>query len=408
MSHVWSWLFWGSVGTVAYTYLVYPALLFLFHLVAGGWDDLEYLIRRKKRRVSDQEGFSPDRLPHVSFVTAAHNEEGVLTKKIENTLGLDYPSDRMELLIGSDASGDRTVEIVRQSSDSRVRVFDYTERSGKIGVLKKLVPEAKGEILVFSDANTFFENDSLKKLIRHFCDPEVGVVCGELRLTASDGTLQNEGAYWRFETILKMLESRFGAVLGANGGIYAVRRKLFPEIPGDTIIEDFVIPLLIRGKGYRTSFDPEAVALERNPVDPRGEFRRRVRIGTGCAQAMPLIRHLLSPRFGMLAFSLWSHKVVRWAVPFTLLLAMGANLALLSEAGRCPCHPYVVTLSLQILFYALAVMGWLRNRWNKPLWIFGLPFLFVAMNAALLTGFLRFWLGLHQVAWKPTARTVDG
>jgi cellulose synthase/poly-beta-1,6-N-acetylglucosamine synthase-like glycosyltransferase len=408
MNHVWSWLFWGSVAAIVYTYLVYPLLLFLFHLVAGAWDDLGYLIRRRSRRVSDQEGFSPDRLPSVSFLTAAHNEEEVLTRKIGNTLALDYPGERMEFLIGSDASSDRTVEIARQANDSRVRTFDYSERSGKIGVLKKLVPEAKGEILVFSDANTFFEKDSLSKLIRHFRDPEVGVVCGELRLTAADGTLQNEGAYWRFETILKMLESRFGAVLGANGGIYAVRRELFPEIPGDTIIEDFVIPLLIRGKGFRTSFDPEAVALERNPVDPRGEFRRRVRIGTGCAQAMPLIRHLLSPRFGMLSFSLWSHKMVRWAVPFALLLALGTNLTLLHATSRCPCHPYTATLMLQILFYALAIVGWLRSRWNKPLWIFGLPFLFVAMNAALLIGFIRFWLGLHEVAWKPTARTVGG
>jgi cellulose synthase/poly-beta-1,6-N-acetylglucosamine synthase-like glycosyltransferase len=268
----------------------------------------------------------------------------------------------------------------------------------RLAVLQKLVPEAAGHILVFTDANTFLEPQALRMLVRPFADPRVGAVCGELRLQAPDGSLQSEGAYWRYETILKTLENRFNCVLGANGGNYAVRRSLFPSIPPNTIIEDFVIPLKIRGLGYRTPFEPKAIAIEKNPVDPGAEFRRRCRIGAGNAQSISMIGHLLSPRHGMLAFALWSHKILRWLVPYALAIAIFANMALLDRPL------FAVILVLQLLFYAAAGVGWVRQARSKAPSLFGIPYMFVVLNVALAVGYVRFALGRYGVQWDRTSR----
>jgi cellulose synthase/poly-beta-1,6-N-acetylglucosamine synthase-like glycosyltransferase len=375
MDHLWVTLFWFAAAVVVYTYVIYPLLLFILHVAKAVGDSIRFLITRKGRRIADREGFSEDTLPMVSFLLAAHNEEAILEAKIRNFGEVDYPSDKVELLIGSDASDDRTVEIARGIDDNRVRVYDYQDRGGKIGVLQKLVPEAHGDILVFSDTNTLIEPRALRMIVRSFADSRVGAVCGELRLQAPDGTLQSEGAYWRYETIIKTLENRFGCVLGANGGNYAVRRSLFPEIPPNTIIEDFVIPLKIRGAGYRTPFESEAIAIEQNPVDAGAEFRRRTRIGAGNAQSLSIIYPLLAPRHGMLAFALWSHKILRWFVPFALMIAVGTNLALLDRPA------FVVLFVAQVALYAMAVV-----------------------NAALFLGYVQYLFGKHRVSWDRTHR----
>ncbi|MDH3217795.1 MAG: glycosyltransferase family 2 protein [Candidatus Krumholzibacteria bacterium] len=398
MDHVWVILFALAATIVVYTYLIYPILLLALHAGKTVADNIRYLITRRGRRIADRAGFPVEELPTVSFLVAARNEEEILSEKIQNFFDIDYPHDKMELLIGSDASSDNTVEIAKSCRDARVRVFDFEERSGKIGVLQKLVPEAQGDIVVLSDTNTFLRRPALRMLIRPFADPRVGAVCGELRLEAPDGTLQSEGAYWRYETILKTLENSFGCVLGANGGNYAVRRSLFPEIAGDTIIEDFVIPLKIRGAGYKTPFEPEALAVERNPVDVTAEFRRRVRIGAGDAQSVSMIYPLLSPKHGMLAFALWSHKILRWLVPFALIVAVASNLALVDRPF------FVVTLVLQLLLYVAAGVGWYRQVRGKPPGVVGLPLMFVLLNAALAVGYVQFFTGRHKVSWDRTKR----
>jgi cellulose synthase/poly-beta-1,6-N-acetylglucosamine synthase-like glycosyltransferase len=398
LDHAWIILFCIAAAVVVYSYLIYPVLLFVLHLAKAVGESVRFLITREGRRAEDRGGFSEDTLPSVSFVLAAHNEEAILDSKIRNFLDIDYPAAKMELLVGSDASDDRTVALARAVEDPRVRVFDYQDRSGKIGVVQKLVPEAAGDILIFTDANTFLEPQALRMLVRPFADPQVGAVCGELRLQALDGTLQSEGAYWRYETILKTLENRFGCVLGANGGNYAVRRSLFPAIPANTIIEDFVVPLKIRGAGYRTPFEPKAIAIERNPVDPNAEFRRRARIGAGNAQSISIIYPLLSPRYGMLAFALWSHKILRWLVPFAMVVALATNLALLDRPV------FVVFLVVQLMFYAAAAVGWLRQARGRAPGLFGIPHMFVVLNVALAIGYIRFAFGEYRVEWDRTSR----
>jgi len=391
-------LFFVSIGLVVYTYAFYPAILFLLSVLKTAATSLHYFLTRRGRRIDDRTSCGEEYFPKVSLLLAARNEEELVSQKIENSLALDYPENQLELLIGSDASEDRTVEIVRNLRDPRVRLFDYRERHGKLGVLLNLLPEAEGEIVLLSDTNTFLEPEALRKMVRHFQDPCVGVVCGELRLTAPDGTLQSEGTYWRYETILKTLEGQLDCVLGANGGIYALRKELFPSIPTDTIVEDLVIPLKIRILGYRTRFESEAIALERNPIDSQQEFRRRVRIGAGCAQSISMIYPLLSARYGLLSFSLFSHKFVRWAVPLALPLAFLSNMFLISYSF------FLGTFLIQILGYLMALGGWWREHKRRELGVFGLPYMFVLLNTALALGYVKYFRGMFRPTWERSTR----
>lgn len=390
-------LFWASLALIAYTYLVYPFLLLTLTALKNFLGTLRFLLHRTGRRIGDRSATSD--LPTVSILVAARNEEAVLLQKLKNFAEVDYPAEKIELLIGSDSSTDRTVEIANRSGDKRVRVFDFRDRAGKIGTLHKLLEQAKSDLIVLGDANTFLRPNAVRMMARHFEDPNVGAVCGELRLEAPDGTLQTEGAYWRYETAIKMLESGFDAVLGANGGLYAVRRHLFPRIPPDTIVEDFVIPLKIRERGFRTPYEPEAIAIERNPVDPKGEFRRRVRIGTGCAQSIPLVWGLLHPRFGMVALALLSHKMIRWLVPFAMITVLISNLFLIHRPL------FLAFLVAQAFFYGAAALGSLLHRLGRRPGLLGIAHMFVTLNGALGIGFFKYFLGQHQVAWDRTART---
>jgi cellulose synthase/poly-beta-1,6-N-acetylglucosamine synthase-like glycosyltransferase len=377
--------FWLCVAGIAYAYAIYPAVLWVLAKCFGSAADPPL------RREED--------LPSVSLLIAAHNEAAVIQQRIENALKLDYPKDRLEIVVASDGSDDATVDIARQQGGADVRVLDYPTRRGKAAVLNSAVKELRGAIVTLSDANTFTEAASLRRLASWFADPGVGVVCGRLILSDPNSGKNADGVYWRYETFLKKMESRLGALLGSNGAIYAIRAELFPEIPAGTIVEDFVIPLLARLRsGCRIIYDPAAVAWEPSAPDIRGEFRRRVRIGAGDWQALTLLWPLLRPDQGWIAFTFISHKLLRWLGPFLLLGAIGLNLALIGSAF------YSHLAVAQAAGYVLALLGAIVPKgvlaW-KPLRVANL---FVTMNLALLLGFFRFIVGSHSGAWKPTQR----
>ena len=211
---------------------------------------------------------------------AAHNEESVIRSRIENLLALDYPKDKLELVIASDASRDATVTIVREYEDRAVRLVEFVERTGKAAVLNAAIPRLSGEIAVLSDANTIMEPGAVRNLARWFRDAQIGVVCGKLVLTDPTTGRNVDSSYWRYETSLKRYEGQIGGLLGANGGIYAIRRALFQGIPPDTIVDDFVTPLLARVRtGCAIVYDEAAIAYEETPPEIGAEFRRRARIG---------------------------------------------------------------------------------------------------------------------------------
>jgi cellulose synthase/poly-beta-1,6-N-acetylglucosamine synthase-like glycosyltransferase len=387
-------MFWISVGLLLYTYGGYPILLIALGHLHQLKSDLRFgLARRTRRAYRDAAD-----CPRVSIVFAAHNEEAVIAQKMLNCAQLDYPAESLEVLIGCDGCTDATVALARAVAPPNASIYDFSDRCGKSAMLNKLLPLARGEIVVFCDANTEFEPDAIRALVRHFKRPEIGCVCGELRLRSRDGQTTGEQLYWRFEALLKFLESRLNMLVGANGALFAIRRSLFVSIPADGIVEDFLIAMNVRAAGYRVVYDPEAIAWEEVALNADHEFRRRVRIGAGNFHALRHTWRMLSPRAGAVALAFWSHKVCRWLVPVALVSAQ------ISAAMLAREPLYGVAAALGVVVVLLAWLGHhlnLRARQWAPA---SIPYHFVSMNLALLLGLIAFVRRTQSIVWTPTAR----
>jgi cellulose synthase/poly-beta-1,6-N-acetylglucosamine synthase-like glycosyltransferase len=340
-------------------------------------------------------------VPPVSLLIVAHNEEVEIEKRIQNALNLDYPVGKIEIVVASDGSTDRTNQIVNQFAKYGVRLLAYPMRRGKSAVLNDAFGELKHDIVVLSDANTSFNRESVHHLASWFADPSIGVVCGRLVLTDADTGHNVDGLYWKYETFLKKCESKLGALLGSNGGIYAIRKSLFEGIPDNTIVDDFVIPLLARERtGCRIVYDRNAVACEETSESIGSEFHRRVRIGAGGFQSIGMLRSLLSPVHGWVSFTFWSHKILRWLCPFFMITALVLNLMLLE-------YPLLRGLLFaQVAFYIGSLLATRLPARPRFLRVFKLGPMFTMMNVALLFGFFRWLRGSQKAAWKRTERTA--
>jgi len=344
-----------------------------------------------------------EELPSISLLIAAYNEETEIEDRLRNALATDYPSERLEIAVGSDGSTDATAQLVRRYADHGVRLLDFKNRRGKASVLNAAIPELKGEIVLLSDANTHNDSQAARKLVRWFRDPKVGAVCGKLVLTDPVTGRNADGLYWKYETFLKLCENRLGALLGANGAIYAIRKDLYVPIPAATLVDDFVIPLLAKVRtGCSITYESEAIAHEETPPDVRAEFHRRSRIGAGGFQSIGMLWRLLDPRQGWIAFTFLSHKILRWLCPFFLIGALASNAMLLSN-GRAF---YRYLLLAQVAFYLVSLLAAVAppSRWLKPL---RLASLFSGMNLALLVGFIRWLVGSQKGAWRRTIRLAE-
>jgi cellulose synthase/poly-beta-1,6-N-acetylglucosamine synthase-like glycosyltransferase len=375
----------GALALLAWTYAGYPAFLWL-------------LTRLVPARASRRGTPSP--WPRVSIVVAAYNEESVIAERIRNLLALAYPADRVEIVVGSDGSSDRTNEIVRTFEGARVRLVAFPVRRGKTSVLNDLIPRARGEVVVLTDANTFFRRDAVRQLVtalwRH---PRACTVVGRLELRATGGN--HDGLYWRYETWLKTLESHFGAVLGANGAIYAFRPQRYRPLPAATIVDDFLIPMLMRQHaGGEIVFVPAARAWETAPATVRHEFTRRVRIGAGDLHALVWTWRLLLPSRGMVALAYASHKVVRWLGPWLLLIALAGSLALADRPL------FRGLLAVQLTGYALAAAAAAVRRVPVVGRVASIARYFVVLNVGLALGWVRFVLGLQRPTWSTTPRRM--
>lgn len=378
-------VFWTSLGLVAWAYFGYALVICVCSRLFG-------------RSETPPETSDAD-LPRITLLIAAHDEASVIGDRIENALALDYPRDRLEILVASDGSTDTTADIVRSFAARGVRLLDYRPNRGKASTLNRAWNEATGDIVMLSDANTQMERPAARRLARWFSDRSVDAVCGRLLLIDPATGRNVDSVYWRYENFLKSCEARLGALLGANGAIYAVRRAAYVPIPPDTIVDDFVIPLLARiTRGRRLVYDAEAVAREETPSGIADEFKRRARIGAGGFQSLRLLWPLLSPRHGWLAFAFLSHKIARWFCPFFLLALLVANAALAT-------HPfYLAALAAQAAFYIAAWAGGRARGTGTASRLMRLPAFFSQMNAALLVGFYRWLTGRQRGAWARTAR----
>lgn len=386
-------MFWASVGLLVYTYGGYPLVLIFLGSLKQVRSDLRFGLARRTRRASREKHDCPS----VSIVFAAHNEAAVIVQKMVNCAQLDYPA--LEILVGCDGCSDATAALARSAAVPNASIYEFPDRCGKPAVLNKLLPRTRGEIVVFCDANTELAPDAIHALVRHFKRPEIGCVCGELRLR-SHGHATGEQIYWRFETLLKFLESRLNMLVGANGALFAIRRSLFSPIPADGIVEDFLIAMNIRAAGYRVLYEPEAIGWEEVAPDARQEFRRRVRIGAGNFHALRHTWRMLNPMRGAVALAFWSHKVCRWLVPLALASALVSAVMLAREPM------YGMAAALGGLLVLLALLGHrldLRARRWAPVMI---PYHFVSMNLALLCGLIAFVRGTQTSVWTPTARTA--
>ena len=383
------WLFWGCLFLVMHTYVLYPAFLFAACAVVQTARDWRYISTRSDRRAPVP---GPDALPPVSLIIAAYNEQAYLPDKLANLRTFDYPRDRLEIIFVSDGSTDGTNAILQAVEDAHIRAVFLPQRGGKAMALNHAVEQAKHQTLIFSDAGTLFETDTIRKLVRHFSDPRVGVVCGALEFQASTESRQTEGVYWTYECMLRLMEARLGATLTASGAIYAVRRECFVPLPPGTLVEDLLVPMNARGTGHRVLYDPEAVGVDFAAPSVAGEFTRRVRIATGSFQALP---RLATIRLGaMTTFALFSHKVLRWVLPL-LLIGLFATSAML--AGR---PVYRAVLIAHVLFYVWAGLGWLfRDRLQGVRYAL-LGYYLVAIHLAYLVGLVRYVTGRTAPTWQ--------
>lgn len=386
----------GGVALFIYSYALYPLILALFAGFVQFKRDLAYAFGKRDRR-----DIVTHHWPSVAVVIAAYNEQKHIRQRVQNLMDLQYPLDRLNIYIGSDGSRDQTADILREFSDSRLNVFIFEVNRGKANVLNDLVSRGREDLLVFSDANTFFAPDALEKLVLPFADPAVGCVSGELHLTSAGGDNQ-DGLYWRVEQFLKFFESRIGGLLGANGAIYAIRRTYWKPLRPDTICDDFCVAMTVSAAGGRLLYTTAAVANEEMPESIEDEYHRRVRIGIGNFQA--LVRHpeYISKTSWGTKFSYISHKVLRWLSPHLLLVSLGASLVLAST------HQMWLMWALVQLF-GLFLAGsayWLvanRSSSNVPSPVKLLAFLF-ALNWAFLVASWRFVSGQYSGSWRRTSR----
>jgi cellulose synthase/poly-beta-1,6-N-acetylglucosamine synthase-like glycosyltransferase len=371
--------FFCCAAIVAYAYVGYPILLSILSPLLG--------------RPAAKAGITP----RVSLIVAAYNEEKDIGAKIENALGLDYPPDRLEIIIASDCSTDRTCDIVREFGD-RVILYQCAERLGKTAAQNRAASIATGQIIVFSDATTVYDRASIRKLVRSFADTTVGCVAG--RLVYVNHSTSGVGAgcvsYWTYENVLKNNESRLSSLIGVSGCMYAVRRTSYIQL-GHRLSSDFVIAAEIRLLSLRTVHEPEAICYEQTNWLTDNEFRMRVRVIEQTFTALAFYRQLLNPfRYGLFSIQMISHKLIRYAVPWFLLAMLGLNIAL---AGASPS--FSALLALQGAFYASALMGLGLIRLGVSRNLLSLPAYFLLTNAAAVVGLIKYLRGESYVVWEP-------
>ncbi len=359
-------IFWLSFTVMFFVYFGYPALIFI----------LASLNKTKSRKENIE--------PAVSIIFPLHNEEKVIRYRLENTLCLEYPEDKFEIIFALDNCTDKTKQIISEFNNPRVKVYEYNSRAGKVETLNKTVAKAKGEIIIFSDANTIHKNDTIRKIVRNFADPKVGCVCGRLTYTESEQTLvsRGENLYWQYEHFIKKQESRLGMLLITNGSLQAVRKSLYPY-PDPDIADDLSIPIMIRAKGYKVIYEHKARVYEVATQCIKEEFSQKVRIiSQGLKGAVRLRGQIMrTGAFGI--FQFFAHKLLRWMMAFFMAGMLISCIPLANQPF------YGAFLGAQVIFYLCALIGFIRRTKNK-IKIFYIPFYFCLVNLAAMAALLRF------------------
>jgi cellulose synthase/poly-beta-1,6-N-acetylglucosamine synthase-like glycosyltransferase len=375
--------FWVCFGLVAYIYAGYLA----------GVCVLAPILRRNV--------IKSDVTPSISVVISAFNEEREIERTVVNKLSQDYPSDRLEVIVVSDGSTDRTDEILQglvDCSEGRLKVFRQEPRQGKTQALNMAMEYSSAEIVVFADANSMYSPNAIRSLVRNFADPSVGYVTGQIIYTnpTGSGVGAGTGSYMSYENVLRMGETRLGSIVGVDGGIDAIRRALYVPMREDQL-PDFVLPLSVVEQGKRVVYEPDAVVYEPALSDAVNEFRMRVRVSLRAMWALYDKRMLLNPMSGPLfAWQLMSHKVFRYGAFLPLLGLLVSNMMVIDQ------HPfYAWFFGVQVVAYTLAIMGHFLRHASWVVAEMLMPYYFLIVNAACALSFWKFLRGQKIVLWTP-------
>lgn len=385
-------LFWALILLVFYTYLGYGILLYL-------------IIKVKRALGGKARSFDANYEPEVTLVIPAYNEEDFILKKVSNSLELDYPSDKLRILFITDGSTDATYDLLKEQEG--IEVIHEDRRAGKAAAENRAMTFVNTPIVVFCDANTILNKQCIRELVKYYDDPRVGGVSGEKRVMSMDSdkaSAAGEGMYWKYESTLKKWDSELYTIVGAAGELVSFRSELVEDLEEDTILDDFMQSLRICSRGYRFMYEPQAYAMETASDDVGEELKRKVRIAAGGWQSMSRLTKLLNPfRNFVLSFQYISHRVLRWSISaFALPVIFALNIYLASTGSTI----YMGLIILQLLFYGMAILGWiLANRKIKVKALF-VPYYFLVMNYAVFAGFFRWIKGSQKSTWERAKRAT--
>lgn len=374
------WIFWGSVVFIFYAYAGYL-------LILAGLS----LFRSRPVLMGNVQ-------PMVSFVITAYNEELRIKDKIDNSLRQQYPRERLEIVVASDCSSDKTDEIVRSYASSGVRLVRAAERKGKEAAQKLAVSQTNGEVLVFSDVATTLPSDGIANIVKAFHDPTVGCVSSVDRFVDAQGNLSGEGAYVKYEMLLRQLETKVNTLVGLSGSFFAARRTVCSPW-ADDLQSDFNTLLNSMRVGLRGISDPHSVGYYKNLSDEKKEYQRKVRtVLRGIAVLMRSLPMLNPFQYGMFAWQLFSHKLCRWLVPFAMIGAGISNAVLATQSSV-----YAMLLVGQLLFYVTAT-AYAMFHWMPKSSVLRLPSFFVLVNLSILDAWMRYFRGDRVFRWEPSKR----
>jgi cellulose synthase/poly-beta-1,6-N-acetylglucosamine synthase-like glycosyltransferase len=375
-------IFYVSIIAIIYIYFLYPLSIYIISLFCN----------KKIINSNDSNLF-------VSLIITAFNEEKHIEGKIMNTILLDYPSNIMQIILVSDGSTDKTNNIVGKFKKNKVELIRISERKGKENAQREALKHAKGEVIVFTDVSTILEKNAIKQIVSNFSDPTIGCVSSEDRVTGKDGKQSGENFYVRYEMWLRKLESKVGSPVGLSGSFFAARKSVCEDFSGE-MDSDFRTLLNSVKQGMRGTVDPEAIGYYQDLSDQRREFERKVRtVLRGLTVFFRNIEFLNVFRYGLFSYEMFCHKLLRWLVPFFLIIMFVVNIPLASVS-----RGFAILLAAQCLFYAIAAIQLFRDMYSSSILFIKIPIYFVTVNASILVAWFRYLTGQRVLVWTPSER----
>jgi cellulose synthase/poly-beta-1,6-N-acetylglucosamine synthase-like glycosyltransferase len=390
-------IFWVLLSIIGYTYIGYGILLYVIIKI------------RRAFNIGKKVEIDPSYEPSVTLFIAAYNEKDYIEAKMKNTLDLEYPKDKLNVVWVTDGSDDGTPDLLK--GFQHTTVYHLDERNGKIGAMNRGMAFVKTPIVIFSDANTNLGKESVRRIVNLFNDSSVGCVSGEKRIVDKESDMASgagEGIYWKYESTLKKWDAELYSVVGAAGELFAIRTALYKHVEKDTILDDFIISLRVAQEGYTIQYDPEAYAIETASANVKEEFKRKIRISAGGIQSIVRLRSLLNIfKYGTLSFQYISHRVLRWSLtPLCLILLIPVLTILSANEGLFYFGFYSILFWLQILFYSAALLGWFLENRRTSIKILFVPYYFFVMNLSVVLGFFRYIKKTQSVNWEKSKRAI--